>query len=233
MNKTKSFFAILLLSLFIVACGGSPADEEETNISAGDPSPSTPGAQDRPSGDFDMSGRPLSPQEVLIIGVFRLEGTPYEVASSQAAELLPLWQVLANLVASDTTAEEEITALLDQITSTFTPEQLQAIEDLQLVQQDLSDLMAELGIELAAERPGALLDQNSTGDVPQRLGRGEGLPGQGPGNGPGASQDLSPEEIATARAEREAAGGGFGFRGLFNPELLQAVIDFLGLIAAS
>lgn len=223
MKTIKIILALLLASIFFTACGSDAADEGIQNDQITEQGTLIPG--------FDISQRPLSSSEALIVGMYRLEGTPFEVSAAQAAELQPLWQVLSNLVASDIAAQEEITALLDQITETYTDEQVQAIEDMQLVQQDLSDLMEELGIESTFGRLGNFESEDG-GAPPQRpggFGEGSGgVPGQGFGGRPGGGgQDLSPDEIATLRAERETAGGAFGSRRLFNPELLNAFIEFL------
>ena len=157
----------------------------------------------------------LSTETKLISGTFRLEGTILAVTPKEAGELLPLWQVYSELASSDTAAQEEIAALVEQIQDTMTPEQVQAIEDMQLTQNDVFTLMQEQGLTIAGgQRTGG---GNSSGFTfqPENIPEGgfppggvvvEGGPGEG---GPGgAGQSLNPEQIATAQAAR-GQGGGF------------------------
>ncbi|PJH74752.1 MAG: hypothetical protein CO064_10305, partial [Anaerolineae bacterium CG_4_9_14_0_8_um_filter_58_9] len=68
-------------------------------------------------------------------------------------ELLPLWQEYNELTRSDTAAQAEIDAVVAQIQETMTPQQVQAITDMKLTQQDEFSLMQELG--LVTSRPNA------------------------------------------------------------------------------
>lgn len=79
----------------------------------------------------------------LIIGTFKLEGTDLAVTAEQAKELLPLWQVYQDLLTSDTAAQEEIDALVEQVQETMAAEQLQAITDMNLTQRDVRSVMQE------------------------------------------------------------------------------------------
>lgn len=73
----------------------------------------------------------------LALGSLKLEETDYAITVEQAEELLPMWQVYDELMNSDTVAQEEIDALTEQIEETMTSEQMQAIADMQLNQQDI------------------------------------------------------------------------------------------------
>ena len=143
----------------------------------------------------------------------KLENTDQAIASSQAADLLPLWQVLNSLNASDSVAPEEITAITKQIQETMTPEQIATIDDMGLTPEDIFATMQELG--LTTGQPNA-----EGGQQPPAGGRPEGgFPGGGPGG-----QEFTPEQIATAQA-RKAEGGGMNTR-MLTP-LVEAVIELL------
>jgi hypothetical protein len=208
----KIIFLTLVLTLLLTACGGSA----EPVSGAGN------GTQ------FDPTTRQLPLSTKLAIGTLKLENTDLAVASDQAAELLPLWQVINNLSSSDNAAQDEITAVTEQIQETMTPEQLNAIEDMGLSGQDIFTTMQELGIE-GAQRV------NASG-TPQAGGFGNGqrpeggFPGGGPpGGGPGgefSDQNFTPEQIATMQARR-AENGGSGFGNRMMTPLVEAVIKLL------
>src|ERR1700690_1494645 len=54
-----------------------------------------------------------------------------------ASDLLPYWQLMGELNASESTAPQEITADLENIQGIMTTEQVKAIEDMQLNKNDL------------------------------------------------------------------------------------------------
>lgn len=207
--KKLTLILITLLALTLSACGGASDSTGAATTSQTDPSAQT-----------------LSGASLLIIGTFKLEGTGQAVTSEQASELLPLWQVYQSLSTSDTAASEEVDALVEQIQTTMTSEQMQAIEEMQLTQEDVFALMQEQGIEMGAG-PGAermaTAQAGGGGFTPPDGGfPGGGGPGQGPGDGGG--QGLTPDQIATAQASRGAGG--------VNPNrvptaLIEALIEFL------
>lgn len=200
---------LVLLTLLLTACGGASDSTGAATTSQTDPSAQT-----------------LSGASLLIIGTFKLEETEQAVTAGQATELLPLWQVYQSLSTSDTAAQAEVDALFAQIQDTMTSEQMQAIEEMQLTQEDVFALMQEQGIEMGA---GPSAEQIATaqadggGFTPPDGGfPGGGGPGQGPGDGGG--QGLTPDQIATAQASRGAGGA--------NPNrvptaLIEALIEFL------
>lgn len=90
----------------------------------------------------------------LAFGTLALEGTAEAVTPAQAQALVPLWQALAGLSGTETTAPEELTAVQDQITSAMTAEQLQAIVAQRITNATLGTFYAEHGIVLATPVPG-------------------------------------------------------------------------------
>lgn len=107
----------------------------------------------------------------LILGTLELDGTPNAITAEQAQTLLPLWQALLGMQKSSAASQAEVSALLEQIESSMTSEQLEAIKALQLTQTDLQAWAAANGVT---------------------MGSGSGQPGQG--------QGLSPEARATRQA---------------------------------
>ncbi len=82
---------------------------------------------------------------MLLVGTLKLEDTDQAVNMDEAAKLLPLWQAYRSLSTSQTTAEAEVDALLNQIESTMTAEQVKAIEALNLTSTDMMSLMQSMG----------------------------------------------------------------------------------------
>jgi hypothetical protein len=200
-NKMKkTIFLTLILTLLLAACGGS--SEADVSIEDGE--------------QFDPNSFELPLSSTLAIGTLKLEETDQGIVPDQAADLLPLWQVLNSLTNSDTAAPEEINAVIEQIQEMMTPEQMAAIEAMELTGEDIMDTMHELGLTTRQSNA-------EGGSAPaEGPGRGQG-PSSGPGGGLGG-QELSPEQIATAQARR-AEGSGGGSRML--APLVPAVIELL------
>jgi hypothetical protein len=211
----KTIFLTLVLILLLTACGSNSEPATETGADA----ELNPGAQELP----------LATK--LAVGTLKLENTDLAVAPDQAADLLPLWQVLNDLSSSDTAAPEEITALTEQIQETMTSEQLKALDDMGLTGQDIFATMQELGL-VNAPQAGADGSSQSGGGFRggQEFGGG-GFPGGGPPDGgPGGGfggDNLNPEQIATAQARRAENGGGAGFGSRMLTPLVEAVIELL------
>ena len=151
----------------------------------------------------------------LSVGTLMLEETPQAVTAEQAQELLPLWQMLRTLQQSDTAAQVEIEAVLNQIQGAMTPEQLAAIEEMDLTAANMRDMFQELGLGMDRGEGSSGGQEGAFGPppgvVPGSGGRGPGVPGvpgQGGGMMPGGGTDLSPEEQATAIAKRMSSGFG-------------------------
>jgi len=131
MNKVIFIFTALTLLLALVACGGTSSSGSTTSDSTGD------------TGSAADNSTALSEEMELLIGTFKLEDTDLAVNSEQAAQLLPLWQVLQSLETSDTAASEEIAAVVNQIEATMTSQQMDAITAMKLTQQDVMSVMSE------------------------------------------------------------------------------------------
>jgi hypothetical protein len=125
MKKTILVISILAMLSVMVACTKTTTTQ----------------AQNGPGG----SSAPLSTASILLVGTFKLEGTDLAVTSAQAAHLLPLWQTLKALSSSNTAADEEINALVDQIKGVMTTQQMAKITAMKLTQQDVMSLMSQAG----------------------------------------------------------------------------------------
>jgi len=218
--KNKMVLPLLLIPIFLLsACG-----------STGTPTSTRTGFNSTTQEGVNPQGLPLS--EKLAIGTLKLEGSANAISAKQVADLLPLWQVYSSLITSDTAAQEEKDALAQQIQETMTSDQVKAIDDLNLTQQDVFASMQQLGISTSSQ-----VNVNGT---PQPNGNGfpggggvffggGGDRGSGGGNGFGGSgSQLSPSQISTLQARRSANGGGGGFNNnrLLTP-LVGAVIKLL------
>jgi len=221
---TITFMTIFVLTLTACSGGTSTTQQAATN-------------QTTTTSPTEM---PLASK--LVIGSFKLEGTGNAITAEQAAELIPLWQVYQQLSTSDTAAQEEITALAEQIQEAMTTDQMNAIDAMNLTPQDIFTVMQEQGIQFGGNR------QQSQGSGSQQSGSNFGPPGGGgneffvrpegggQGGGPGGGgsggfgggQNLSPEQIATTQALREANGGGGNFRSNNTPApLIEALVKLL------
>ena len=171
--KTKTRFLLILvlvISMALAACS------KPSNTSA-----SASGTQSNAqSGDASL---PLVTQ--LAVGTLKLEDTDQAVTAEQAADLLTLWQAYQALSNSDTTASAELDAVIKQIQGAMTPEQIKAIEDMQLTRQSMGEVLQSLGMDFGAPAgasgtPAAGQGYRNSGDFPR--GGGEG-PGGGSGGG--------------------------------------------------
>jgi hypothetical protein len=234
----KKLIIILLtiLALTLTACGASnsaaPATISQIGSAAGS----------------------LSGSTLLLLGTLKLDGTPQAVTPSQAKELLPLWQVYQSLSTSGTAAQAEITALEKQIKETMTPEQMQAIQAMNLTSQDSFAIMQQMGPGRGGQTANNGNNSNRQnngnnfmppgggappdgGGVPPDGGGGGGFPGgggsgggfPGGGSGGGDGQGFSPEQIATAQASRSQRGSG----NFMQSGLLDALIQYLQKLAGA
>jgi hypothetical protein len=122
---------IVILGLGLAACSGKSNQSTSTDSTAG-----TTGTQ------ADSS---LSKVNMLLVGSLKLEDTDQAIDVDEAAKLLPLWQAYRSLSNSQTSAEAEVEALLKQIQSTMTADQVLAIQDMNLTATDMLDLMQSMG----------------------------------------------------------------------------------------
>ena len=127
-NFTTLITLITLLAILLVGCSSAST----TTVSA-------------------SSG--LSNATKLAIATLKLEDTSQAVTTSQAAELLTLWEGYQSLSNSDTTSQVELDALVKQIQAAMTSEQIKAIDAMDLTDQSVSEVMSTLGGSESAIAP--------------------------------------------------------------------------------
>src|SRR5258706_2315205 len=208
--RTKYSLALLLIFAFAITACSSASTQSGQN------STDTTGQGQR------FNNRPISPQMQLAVGIFKLEGTPQAVDAKEAAKLIPLWQLFGQLEASSSSAQEEVSATVDQIKSTMSTDQINTINTMNLTNRDAFTFLQEQGI-IQAGGFGfrGTPDPNRT----PRPGGGGGFPGGGfSGGRDGNGTNLKPNQTATMPARR-AQGGGFSNR--LPSGLLDALIKLL------
>ena len=208
--KKKVIITSLILILFLSAC--TPSGGAETDLSdalSEGVSDSTASTNDkiRLSDDYNDA---LTVESQLALGTIRLEDTDLAVDETLAAEILPLWQALQSLTNSETAASMEVTAVLNQIQDTMAPEQIQAIAEMSLTNEALTEMFNSGELSMGRTRPQGE-DGETTGGG-QRGGGGILGQGGGPGGGPGGGGlpgggNISEDDIATRRAEFESGDG--------------------------
>jgi hypothetical protein len=132
--RTKTLLLLNTMVIFVVglaACSGTSDQTASTTSTSGASSSQT--------------NTSLSQVNMLLVGTLKLEDTDQAVTTDEAAKLLPLWQAYRSLSTSQTAAEAEVIALLNQIQSTMTAEQVQAIKAMNLTNTDMMNLMQTMG----------------------------------------------------------------------------------------
>src|SRR3972149_1310818 len=156
--KRILIFTLLLSALLIASCGTNAVASTTSDVYTSASLPT----------DYENA---LPVRNQLAIGTMKLDGTAQGVTPEQAKKLLPLYQAFRGTPTSGGGSQEEITALLTQIESTMTTEQISAIGGMKLTFTDMQTWSTENGI---------LLGQN--------------------GGQPGSGMGLSPEARAAKQA---------------------------------
>jgi hypothetical protein len=146
----------------------------------------------------------MSPILELAVGTLRLEGTSQAIDKELATQLLPYWQLLDELNASESTAPQEITAVVENIQGIMTEEQVKAIQDLQLTQSDLAAAVQDGGSEAGTTTAKIINVSQVTGGG----GPAGGPPDAGgilmDGGGPGISSGSSQQSTSSAQGTSSA-----------------------------
>ena len=199
---------LLIIAWLLTACSAGNTTTLANN------SPSGVAGTPQP---FDPATLPL--ESKLAMGILKLEGTDLAITSDQAANLLPLWKAVKTLAASDTTTQDEINALYQQIEEALTPEQLNAIKTMTWTSQEIQTLLQSFGIDTSnfagpqgangltqEERATRIAQFQSQGGGNFRGGEpgfqppaGGGEAGFVPPSGNGAQQTPDPTRIANRR----------------------------------
>lgn len=238
MKRIKIVGLLITVLLMLTACGTNEAAGVGMDVDSAaqadldDPSSGEGDSPERSRDELrvDFADNALQPASQLILGTLMLEETEFAVDADLAPYLVPYWKLYRSLLESDTTAPEELSALIDEIQEVMNGDQVNYIVSLELTQENLRVYISESGI-VEDMRPEGVEEGDET-----RPGRPEGASLPGGGSGPGGGQGgqgggmdgVDPELMATMQAEREAAGGGGGLNDsrMITP-LIEALIELL------
>lgn len=173
----------------------------------------------------------LSTETQLIVGTLKLDGTQQAVTSEQAKELLPMWQVYQDISTSDTSAQEEVEGLLEQIQETMTDTQMQAISAMNLTQQDVFALLQSQNIS-ASSSSGSSQSSSSSGASfgPPDGGMPGGAPpdmGGAPTDGGGMPGGTGGATSSTSTGQTQSVQAGQGQGGAATSSLINTLIQYL------
>ena len=182
MKMKKIMGLILILVLFVSACS-STGSQETAGVELSN----------------DYAEDALSVEMQLVVGSLILEESDKAVTAELASSLVPYWKMYLSLAESDTTAPEEMDAVMSEIQALMTQDQVSYIAGLLLTQESMTILLNDSGImeQLSLESMGT---GDGTGERPEGM-----VPGSGAGAGAG-KEGMDPELIATMQAEREEEG---------------------------
>lgn len=205
MNWMKKIGLLFVVVMLLTACGTADKVVDEVD---------TIGEQRAElQGDYENA---LSPALQLVVGTLMLEETDLALDAEMATTLIPYWKLYTTLTESDSTALEELDALVNEIEGLMTIDQINYIVGLELTQESMLTIIEELGI-MEDLRTG---EGDGTG-----ANRPEGMPeGTRPGGGQGRSgaEGVDPELMATMQASR-AEEGGAGTNRMIKPLIVQLI----------
>lgn len=187
-KSQTSLIVIAILAILLAACNKSSSQTNSTG------STTSAGAQPEAS---------LTQVNMLLVGTLKLEDTNQAVTKEEAAQLLPLWQAYLSLSNSQTAAEAEVEALLNQIEATMTAEQVQAIKAMNLTSTDMLDLMQSMG----GMGPQGTPNPQSAPGVTMPSGSSQ------PGNPPAGMQGNPPSGSTGGTTRNFPQGGGVIIQG--------------------
>jgi hypothetical protein len=230
MMRTTLLTGFLLVSLLLSAC--SAVSQGGQALAA------------QNSGNTALSGsntRELSQAMKLALGTFKLDKTDNPVDPAEATQLLFLWKGMCNLSQEQSVANEEVQGLIKQIQDTMKPEQIAAINAMNLSFQDIAAIAKETGLDLGSFggqagnlSPGA----QATFQAARQSGGGGGgfgggqIPGAGGGGNrqgggiPGAGGPPVSSTNTSNTSQTRGTGGSFQKLGI-SPTMIDAVIQFL------
>jgi len=203
----KLFFSIMMIfAVALTACSSQ---------SKGTPSLST--------------NNDLPTETQIAVGTLKLAGTDQEISVEQARELVVYWQVYKELSQSQTAAQAEVDGLTAQIQETMTDDQMQAITNMNITQQDV--LASMQGVTAASSS-----SSSSTINVPSGSANSGSLPvggppeaGAVPPDGGAMPSDMGGAAVAsgTGQTQSTQANSGSAVTAQVPSALVEAVIQAL------
>lgn len=177
----KLIFLLTMISLLILSsCVGSTEPEEDRTQ---EPIQTTPTSLIAGSLTTDFEDA-ASLRSQLAYGTILLSDTNVTISAEQAKTLLPLWQAILALENNPDSAEQELTAVQDQIIMAMNADQLTNIRDYLITNEQLTAYYIEQGLTMP------------TPSV-------EGTPSSGSG---GKNSGLTTEEREATKSAAEALG---------------------------
>ncbi len=195
----KAIFLLVTMVAFLVLAACSSGNSNTVVIAPLATQSSNNTGQSSNNTSSTPAAASTSLESRLAPGILSLEGTNLAVTAQQAKQLLPLWQQVQTLDTSSTTQASDYTTVYQQIESTLTTDQINAIQSMSVNQSDLQALMTKFGIQIT---PGA-------------FGGGYVGGSGGTSSGSGTRATLSPDQLATRTAQRTLTPGGTGGGGFF------------------
>jgi hypothetical protein len=193
-KRVFSPFFYVLLVISLAACSTAQGAVESTSDSTS--AATSAGAETGAAETIE-----ITESVRLAVGTLQLEETDLAVTEEQAAELLPLWQAARSLSTSDTITEAELDALYRQISGTMTDEQAQAIDEMELTEENLQSVMQNFGFTRPAmEGTPAANESAQAGELPFEMPEGfdpENMP-----------EDFDPENMPARPEGGEMPAGG-------------------------
>ena len=138
----------------------------------------------------------LSQEAQLLVGTLKLESTSLAVSADQAGKLLPLWETLQSLASSGTAASQEVDAVVSQIESTMSTQQISSITAMDVTQQDLAVAIADTGTSKTNSSSANSTSTNST-----QIQAGAGAPAAGDPGGGNPTANMGGSLAASTDAE--------------------------------
>ena len=212
MNKFSICITVLLI-FSLTACGNAQVDLIQTN------------------------NNDLPAVAQLAIGTLKLKETDQAVTSDQAGELLPLWQIYRELSDSDTAAQAEFEAVIAKVRETMTTNQMQAITDMKLTQQDVSEVAQTQVITSSSSNSSNVNSAPSNGGMPAGGPPDAGGAPLDGGMGGGVPRDNGMgsvvSNISTSQSQTAGASSGLGGTAGIPTVIVDSLIQYLGQIPSS
>jgi hypothetical protein len=203
MKKSIIVSIMMVLAISLAAC------------SAGNAATSTQVSSTQTSASKVSTGQ-------LIAGTFKLEGTANAITQAQAKELVTLWEAFKEVNTSGTSAQEEKTALLQQIQDTMTSKQISSIQAMGITNDDILTLADEKGVSTTASANSSSSNKASSSSSNGGSGGGPGggmdiAGGPGGDMGGGAAPSTSSTQATVKQASQNSSA--------ITTELLISLVD--------
>ena len=217
--KKITILLLLTLSVFLSACSSEEANSDAADADGNNSTDSSFSSIEEQDG--------VQLQQLLAIGIVKLDESLVPISPEQANEQIILWKTLKSLAEADNVTNEEIASIYNQIESTLTEDQISEINLMELSFEDISEAFPDLEF---TQRPGRFGDltpeeratrqaEFESGDFqpPEGFNLPEGFtPGQG------FPEGFTPGQRGQNGEERP--GGGLA---RFGTEIIDEIILFL------